>query len=164
MIKDGQLPDVWMLHLKEYCETDPSAHILSAHEATYRPYPHGHHESERPKTWTIIIRRTVEKDCARPVRFKTDAVISANTGVPPQFRLTQTRKLPGTPKALERLRAKVCQRTDGEIRASFFDCSRNRKYVDYLQFSRMIETTTPCELPGNNPRNSRTTQCEIVVP
>ncbi|CAN0437235.1 unnamed protein product, partial [Ectocarpus sp. 13 AM-2016] len=41
------------------------------------------------------------------VRFKTDAVTSANTGVPARFRMSEMRKLPGTPKAVERLRAKV---------------------------------------------------------
>ncbi|CAM9102114.1 unnamed protein product [Hapterophycus canaliculatus] len=52
---------------------------------------------------------TVEKDCVRPVRFKTDAVTSANTGVPARFRLTETRALPGTPKAVERLRTKALE-------------------------------------------------------
>ncbi|CAM9763769.1 unnamed protein product [Scytosiphon promiscuus] len=52
---------------------------------------------------------TVEKDCVRPVRFKTDAVTSANTGVPARFRSTETRVLPGTPKAVERLRTKALE-------------------------------------------------------
>ncbi|CAM9725418.1 unnamed protein product [Pylaiella littoralis] len=52
---------------------------------------------------------TVEKDCVRPVRFRTDAVASANTGVPLRFRTIETRKLPGTPKAVERLRAKALE-------------------------------------------------------
>ncbi|CAM9776175.1 unnamed protein product [Ectocarpus sp. 12 AP-2014] len=52
---------------------------------------------------------TVEDDCVRPVRFKTDAVTSANTGVPARFRMSEMRKLPGTPKAVERLRAKALE-------------------------------------------------------
>eukprot|EP00903_Cladosiphon_okamuranus_P007942 g7667.t1 len=52
---------------------------------------------------------TVEKDCVRPVRFRTDAVTSSNTGVPACFRTTETRKLPGVPKAAERLRKKVLE-------------------------------------------------------
>ena len=41
------------------------------------------------------------------MRFKTEAIIGANTAVPPNFRLGQTRKIPGTSKAVDRLRAKV---------------------------------------------------------
>lgn len=51
--------------------------------------------------------RTVEKDCVRPIRFRTDAVTSSNSGVPAQFHTTETRKLPGAPKAAERLRQQV---------------------------------------------------------
>lgn len=51
--------------------------------------------------------RTIEKDCVRPIRFRTDAVTSSNTGVRARFRMTETRKLPGAPKAAERLRQQV---------------------------------------------------------
>lgn len=55
----------------------------------------------------FVFPRTVEADSVRPVRFRTDAVTSANMGVPAGFRLGETRKLPGKPKAVDRFVAKV---------------------------------------------------------
>eukprot|EP00752_Nemacystus_decipiens_P005539 g5011.t1 len=57
---------------------------------------------------------TVEKDCVRPIRFRTDAVTSSNTGVPGRFRTTETRKLPGVlergPMGVVQLRQALQQR------------------------------------------------------
>lgn len=64
-------------------------------------------ETKRNQTKLPGNPRTVEKDCVRPIRFRTDAVTSSNTGVRACFRMTETRKLPGAPKAAERLRQKV---------------------------------------------------------
>lgn len=81
----------------------------------------------------------------RPVRFRTDAVTSANMGVPAAFRLGETRKLPGKPKAVDRFVAKVMHvlfRTDEPL--AFEGRTRETWFVNGTETRNAFSETLQC--------------------
>jgi len=64
----------------------------------------GEELDEYRKKWTS------DNPIGRHIRFQTEALRSANAGVPSKFQVSRVRFMPGTPVSFEKLREKVITR------------------------------------------------------